>query len=154
MRQFYIKNARIGYLNKGFFSLFVVIGWVRVEKAYICIIIKLIKNIWGNNMSALKIVRLLSIAVAVVGAFIVIPEAALVMAVLGLVGGYMADEADKTNRTYFLVFAVALGTVSGAAAALPVIGGPISDIMANLSTIVNAAALAVILNAIKDRASE
>ena len=95
-----------------------------------------------------------AIAVAVVGAFTAIPEAALVMAVLGLVGGYMADEADKSNRTYFLVFAVALGTVSGAAAALPVIGGPISDIMANLSTIVNAAALAVILNAIKDRASE
>jgi hypothetical protein len=44
--------------------------------------------------------------------------------------------------------------VSGAAGALPVIGGPISDIMANLSTIVNAAALAVILNAVKDRASE
>lgn len=105
-------------------------------------------------MSALKIVRLLSIAVAVVGAFAAIPKAALVMAVLGLVGGYMADEADKSNRTYFLVFAVALGTVSGAAGALPVIGGPISDIMANLSTIVNAAALAVILNAIKDRASE
>jgi len=105
-------------------------------------------------MSALKIVRLLSIAVAVVGAFTAIPEAALVMAVLGLVGGYMADEADKSNRTYFLVLAVALGTVSGAAAALPVIGVPISDIMANLSTIVNAAALAVILNAIKDRASE
>jgi hypothetical protein len=107
-------------------------------------------------MSALKIVRLLSIAVAVVGAFVAIPEAALVMAVLGLVGGYMADEADKSNRTYFLVFAVALGTVSvsGAAGALPVIGGPISDIMANLSTIVNAAALAVILNAVKDRASE
>ena len=53
-------------------------------------------------MSALKIVRLLSIAVAVVGAFVAIPEAALVMAVLGLVGGYMADEADKSNRTYFL----------------------------------------------------
>ena len=35
-------------------------------------------------MSALKIVRLLSIAVAVVGAFVAIPEAALVMAVLGL----------------------------------------------------------------------
>ena len=32
MRQFYIKNARIGYLNKGFFSLFIVIGWVRVVK--------------------------------------------------------------------------------------------------------------------------
>jgi hypothetical protein len=40
------------------------------------------------------------------------------------------------------------------AGALLGIGEPISDIMANLSTIVNAAALAVILNAIKDRAFE
>ena len=105
-------------------------------------------------MSALKIVRLLSIAVAVVGAFAAIPQAALVMAVLGLVGGYMADEADKGNRTNFLVFAVALGAVSGAAGAIPAVGGPVSDIMANMSTIVNAAALAVILNAIKDQATE
>jgi len=105
-------------------------------------------------MGALKIVRLLSLAVAVFGAFIAIPEAALVMAVLGLVGGYLADEADKSNRTYFLVFAVALGTVSGAAAAIPGIGGAISDIMGNLSTIINASALAIIINALKDRVME
>lgn len=105
-------------------------------------------------MGALKIIRLLAILVAVVGAFVAIPEAALIMVVLGLVGGYMADEADKDNRMYFLVFAVALGTVSGAAGALPGIGGPISDIMGNLSTIINASALAVIINAVKDRAME
>ena len=91
---------------------------------------------------------------AVIGAFVAIPEAALIMAVLGLVGGYLADEADKSNRTYFLVFAVALGAVSGAAGAIPVIGGPVSDIMGNLSTIINASALAIIINAIKDRAME
>lgn len=105
-------------------------------------------------MGALKIVRLLSILVAVVGAFVAIPEAALIMALLGLIGGYLADEADKDNRMYFLVFAVALGTVSGAAGAIPAIGGPISDIMGNLSTIVNASALAIIINAVKDRAME
>ncbi|MCS5586978.1 MAG: hypothetical protein NZ697_00630 [Porticoccaceae bacterium] len=105
-------------------------------------------------MGALKIVQLLSIAVAVVGAFVAIPEAALVMVVLGLVSGYMADEANKGNRTNFLVYAVALGVVSGAAGDLPAIGGYISDIMANMSTIVSAAALAVIINAIKDQATE
>ena len=105
-------------------------------------------------MGALKIVRLLSILVAVVGAFVAIPEAALIMALLGLIGGYLADEADKDNRMYFLVFAVALGTVSGAAGAIPGIGGPISDIMGNLSTIINASALAIIINAIKDRVME
>jgi hypothetical protein len=105
-------------------------------------------------MGALKIVRLLSLAVAIIGAFVAIPEAALIMALLGLVGGYLADEADKDNRMYFLVFAVALGAVSGAAGDIPGIGGPISDIMGNLSTIINASALAIIINAVKDRVME
>ena len=105
-------------------------------------------------MNALKIIRLIVLAVAVVGAFVAIPEAALIMAVLGLVMGVMGDLADSSNRTYMLVFVVTLATVSGAAGPLPVKGGPISDIMGNLSTIMNAAALGIILNAIKERVME
>jgi len=105
-------------------------------------------------MSALKIVRLIALAVAVIGAFVAIPEAALIMAVVGLVMGVMGDMADNSNRTYIMVFAVTLATVSGAAGPLPVIGGPVSDIMANMSTIMNAAALGIILNAMKDRVME
>ena len=105
-------------------------------------------------MNALKIIRLIVLAVAVVGAFVAIPEAALIMAVLGLVMGVMGDLAYSSNRTYMLVFVVTLATVSGAAGPLPVIGGPISDIMGNLSTIMNAAALGIILNAIKERVME
>ncbi|MGB1244728.1 MAG: hypothetical protein ACPG88_04785 [Porticoccaceae bacterium] len=105
-------------------------------------------------MNALKIIRLIVLAVAVVGAFVAIPEAALIMAVLGLVMGVMGDMADNSNRTYMLVFVVALASVSGAAEPLPVIGVPISDIMGNLSTIMNAAALGIILNAIKERVME
>ena len=66
-------------------------------------------------MNALKIIRLIVLAVAVVGAFVAIPEAALIMAVLGLVMGVMGDLADSSNRTYMLVFVVTLATVSGAA---------------------------------------
>ena len=105
-------------------------------------------------MNALKIIRLIVLAVAVVGAFVAIPEAALIMAVLGLVMGVMGDMADNSNRTYMLVFVVALASVSGAAEPLHVIGVPISDIMGNLSTIMNAAALGIILNAIKERVME
>ena len=119
-------------------------------------------------MSALKIVRLLSIAVALIVSFA--PEMShegLVMVVLGLVGGYLADEANKGNRTNFLVFAVALYMVSGAIGAsgpsgvaesaaheIPKIGEYITGFMVNMSTIVSAAALAVILNALKDQACE
>jgi hypothetical protein len=41
-------------------------------------------KIRGNNMSPLKVVRLLAVAIAVIGAFTAIPEAALIMVLLGL----------------------------------------------------------------------
>ncbi|MDG1165982.1 MAG: hypothetical protein P8N61_11485 [Porticoccaceae bacterium] len=102
-------------------------------------------------MSVLKIIRLVVLAIAVIGAFVAIPEAALIMAVLGLVMGVMAD---NSNRTYMIVFAVTLATVSGAAGPLPLISGPVSDIMANMSAIMNAAAPDIILNAMKERVME
>jgi hypothetical protein len=46
---------------------------------------------------------------------------------------------------------MALTTVSGAASPLPVIGGPISDIMGNMSTFMNAVALGLLMNAMKER---
>ena len=73
------------------------------------------------------------------------------MTVLGLIVGVMGDMEDSSNRVYWLVLAVALASVSGAAGPLPVIGGPISDIMGNMSTILNAVALGLILNATKER---
>ena len=105
-------------------------------------------------MSPLKIVRLLVLAVAVIGAFATIPEAGLVHVILGLAMGIMRDQADKDNRMFFLVFAVALTAVSGAAGGLPVIGGHISAIMGNFSVMINAAALGIVLMVIKDRITE
>ena len=105
-------------------------------------------------MSPLKIVRLLVLAVAVIGAFVAIPELGLVHVILGLAMGVMSDQANKDNRMFFLVVAVALTAVSGAAGGLPVIGGHISAIMGNFSVMVNAAALGIILMVIKDRVTE
>jgi hypothetical protein len=105
-------------------------------------------------MSPLKIVRLLVLAVAVIGAFVAIPEVGLVHVILGLAMGVMSDQANKDNRMFFLVVAVALTAVSGAAGGLPVIGGHISAIMGNVSVMVNAAALGIIMMVIKDRATE
>ena len=105
-------------------------------------------------MNALKIVRLAVLVVAVIGAFVAIPEAALIMTILGLVMGYLSDQADKTNRLYYFVFAVALSSVYGAAGALPIVGEYITAILGNMSAIVNAGAVAVIILAIKDRAME
>ena len=102
-------------------------------------------------MSVLKILRLLGIAVALIAAFVAVPEAVLILTVLGLVVGVMGDMEDNSNRVYWLIVAMAMATVSGAASPLPVIGGPISDIMGNMSTLMNAVALGLLMNAMKER---
>ena len=105
-------------------------------------------------MSPLKEVRLLAVAIAVIGAFMAIPEAALIMVLLGLALGFLSDQADKDNRTFYLIFALALSAMSGAAGGLPVIGGHITAILVNMSEIINAGAVAIILMVIKDRVME
>jgi|TARA_B110000503_G_scaffold84131_1_gene128216 uncharacterized membrane protein len=105
-------------------------------------------------MSPLKMVRLLALAIAVIGAFVAIPEAALVMVLLGVALGFLSDQADKGNRTFFLIFAIALASMSGTVDGLPVIGGYVTAILGNLSDIVSAAAVAIIIMVIKDRIME
>jgi hypothetical protein len=102
-------------------------------------------------MGVLKILRLLGMAAALIAAFVAVPEAVLILTVLGLVVGVMGDMEDNSNRLYWLIVAMALTTVSGAASPLPVIGGPISDIMGNMSTFMNAVALGLLMNAMKER---
>ena len=96
-------------------------------------------------MSPLKVVRLLAVAIAIIGAFTAIPEAALIMVLVGLALGFLSDQADKDNRTFYLIFALALSAMSGAAGGLPVIGGYITAILGNMSEIINAGAVAIIL---------
>ena len=103
-------------------------------------------------MNTVQIVRIVAIAVAVIGAFVAIPEAALIMAIIGLVLGGMAVDTDR--RTDFLVLTLVLAAVSSAASPIPAVGEYVSNIMANVSTIFNAGALAVIIMVIKDRLTE
>ena len=105
-------------------------------------------------MSPLKVVRLLTLAIAVIGAFVAIPEAALVMILIGVALGFLSDQADKDNRTFFLIFAIALASMAGAVDGLPVSGGYVTARLGNLSDIGSAAAVAVILMVIKDRVME
>lgn len=102
-------------------------------------------------MGVLKILRLLGMAAALIAAFVAVPEAVLILTVIGLVVGVMGDMEDSSNRLYWLIVAMALATVSGAASPLPVIGGPISDIMGNMSTLMSAVALGLLMNAMKER---
>ena len=103
-------------------------------------------------MDTAKIVRIVALVIALAAAFVDIPQIGLIFAVVGIALGFLAVTED--HRLLFLVIAVALAQVSGAFGAIPAVGEYISNIMGNVSTIVNAAALTVILMVVKDRLTE
>lgn len=100
-------------------------------------------------MDIVKIIRIVALAVAVVAAFVAIPYVALILAVLGLAIGFMGVPEDR--RLMFLVMAVALSSVAGSLGAIPAVGEHITNILTNVSSVINAGAVAVIVMAIKDR---
>ena len=100
-------------------------------------------------MSPVTIVRWIALVVAVVAAFVAIPYAGLIMVLAGIVLGFMGVSSDE--RMLYLVGAVALAQVAGALGAIPAVGGYITDIMTNFSSIWNAGAAAVILTMVKER---
>ena len=103
-------------------------------------------------MDTAKIVRIVALVVAVAAAFVEIPQIGLIIAVVGIALGFLAVTEER--RLMFLVTAVALAQVAGAFGAIPAVGEYVSNIMGNVSAIVNAAALTVILMIIKDRLTE
>ena len=103
-------------------------------------------------MDTAKIVRIVALVVAIAAAFVEIPQIGLIFVVVGIAMGFLAVETDK--RLLFLVIAVALAQVSGAFGTIPAVGEYISNIMGNVSAIVNAGALTVILMHVKDRMTE
>ena len=103
-------------------------------------------------MDAVKIIRIVAVVLALAAAFVTIPFAALLMALLGLAIGFMGVPDER--RVLFLVTAVALATAAGSLGAIPAIGDYLTAILGNISAIVNAGAIAVILMIIKDRITE
>jgi len=99
-------------------------------------------------MDAGKIVRLVAVIVAVVAGVVTIPQSALIIAVLGLVGGYFVEEDRAVN---FLVVALALNVVSGGLDPIPAVGPILTGVFGSISTLFNAAALTVITVGIINR---
>lgn len=93
-------------------------------------------------MDFAKIVRLVGLLFAIVAAFVTIPQAALILALLGLVAGWFVEEE---RRTIFFLFTLTLALAHGALSPIPAVGGYITDILGNLSALVNAAAVTVIV---------
>ena len=93
-------------------------------------------------MSPTNIVRILGLLAAVIAAFTAYPYAATVIAILGLVGGYFVAAGD---RTAFLVLAVALAAVHGAIDGIPGVGMYVTSILGQVSGLVSAGAVTVIV---------
>ena len=106
------------------------------------------KTIRGMAMNLHKIAGILGLVVAVVGAFIAIPYAALILLLLGLVVGFGVT-AEHNVRV--IVSAIALSMFAGAFLAVPAVGTYLRDIVAAAGQLAAGAALYVILNNIYHR---
>lgn len=99
-------------------------------------------------MDVAKIVRLVAVLFAVVAGLVAIPQSAVIIVVLGLVGGWFVEE---DRRGPYMLMTLTLALVHGALGPLPAIGGYLTDILGSLSALLNAGACMVIVMAIVDR---
>lgn len=88
-----------------------------------------------------KIIRLVAIVFAVAAGLAEIPQEAVIIAVLGLVGGWFIEE-DYATR--FLVGVLALAMVHNALGDIPWAGEYLTKILGSVSELFNAAAITVI----------
>ena len=89
-----------------------------------------------------KILRQVAVLVAVVAAFVNLPEEAAIIALLGLAGGYFIEE-DYSQR--FLIGALALALAHGALGPIWVVGEHLTAVLGSVSSLFNAAACTVIV---------
>ncbi len=104
------------------------------------------------SMSAVNIIRIVALVLAVVGAFVAIPYAAAALVILGLVAGFMGVDEDR--RLMVLVMAVALAVVADGLGPIPAVGDYLTAILTNLSGVFDGLAVAVILTAIYERITQ
>ena len=104
-------------------------------------------------MNAVKIIRILALALAVVAAFVAdIPYAGLGLVILGAANGFMGVTEDR--RLIYLVTAGVLSIAAGAWGSVPAVGEYLTAIFTNVSTVLNAGVLSVVVMIIKDRITE
>ena len=99
-------------------------------------------------MDLAKIVRLVAILFAIVAALVAIPKSALIIALLGLVVGWFVEEE---RRIIFFLFTLTLALAHGALSPIDGVGGYITDILASLSALANAAAVTVLVMIMVER---
>lgn len=93
-----------------------------------------------------KIVQLVAVLAAVIaGLWADMPQAGLIVGVLGAVSGYFVAADDRQR---FLITAVALSIVAGGLGAVPAVGEHISNVMGSLGGLFAAGSVVIILVAL------
>ena len=92
-------------------------------------------------MNPFKLIGWLAIAIAIVGAFVEIPYAGLLLVLLGLIGGYAIAAEDHVR---VLVTALVLTSLSGVLMNIPEIGRYLTAIFSAAGTFVAGAAITII----------
>lgn len=102
----------------------------------------------GQKWTVDRIGGALGVVVAIIGAFVAIPFAALILLVLGLVAGW-GYAADTHIRV--ILSALALPVMAGAFNAVPIAGGYLATIVTNVGAVAVGAALCIMLTNIYRR---
>ena len=95
-----------------------------------------------------KIVKLVGVVVAIIAAFVSIPQSDLIVALLGIAGACLIAEDDRSR---FLIAAVALNFAQGGLNGINEIGPHITTALGGLNGLFLAAAAAVIVLGAVDR---
>ena len=93
-------------------------------------------------MKIQKILGLIAVALAVVGAFVTIPNLAAVLVVIGLVVGYSIDAADHVR---VIVSALALTALAGTLGSIPAVGSHLANIVGGFGVLAAGAAIMIVL---------
>jgi len=99
-------------------------------------------------MNTEKIVGIIGVAVAIVGAFVAIPQVAVVLLVAGLIVGIFVIRDDHVR---VMVTALVLTGLASTFNAVPAAGTYISAILANIGVLVTGVAVTIILRNIYAR---
>ncbi len=92
------------------------------------------------------------VGIAVVMAFVAIPNGYVILAVLGLIVGVMNITGDESQG--FLISAIALMLTATSIGTLPEVGGVLSEVASNLAAFVAPAALIVALKSLLDSSKD
>ena len=92
-------------------------------------------------MTVQKIAALIGLVLALIAAFVTIPYASLLLAVLGLIVGWTIARDDHVR---VLVSALVLAMLAGTFGAIPEVGAYVTAIITNVASIAAGAALIIV----------